>query len=91
MRKYCILFLLSALAVAISVILLAGMLIRSSPAWKMSHFICSYPGYTRLSNGMTATRVEEILGKPSRQIQADDENRKYYCSFDHYPEAAQCW
>ncbi len=65
--------------------------------WKKRHFICSHPDYLRLAKGMTMVDVEEILGKPTKVIQSDDETQNYYCvnfrgpNPDYTQDHMQCW
>ena len=64
--------------------------------WQKRHFICSNPDYLRLSKGMTMSQVKEILGKPTKMIQADDETQNFYCTGfsgprPFYARDTQCW
>ena len=90
MRKYLVLFLVG-FAIASAIFLLPRIVARLRFEWQISHFICSYPGYERLVDGMTTTEVDEILGEPLKRIPAEDETQNFYCSFDYYSEAGQCW
>ena len=78
------------------IVLAAGIPMRFKLDWDRTHFICSFPDYSRLSVGMTKTEVEEILGKPSKVVQADDKTQNFYCTGisglnPHYPQDTQCW
>ncbi len=64
--------------------------------WQKRHFVCSHPGYLRLSRGMTMAEVEEVLGKPTKVVHADDEAENFYCvGFNgpkpFYSQDTRCW
>ncbi len=78
------------------VVILAGIFAYIQWSSGADRFICSYPDYARLSDGMAKSDVEEILGKPAKQILAGDETQNFYCpgfggSKPRYNQAAQCW
>ncbi len=73
--------------------LIAGTSIFIKMNWGRTQFICSYPKYHQLTNGMTKDDVKRILGKPAKVIEAEDETQNFYCGpgFRNDPQAMQCW
>src|SRR5512138_3396913 len=67
-------FLILGMAAAVGLLWVYGKLHWE---WEKRHFVCSHPDYLRLSKGMTMAQVEEILGRPTKAVRADDETQNF--------------